>query len=124
MTACIESDLQPNKLTKNILDSASVGIFWKDTSSRFVGSNITHQKFMGRSIDEMLGHTVEEIGAVSSQYPALIDDAEILAGKSICHVAGRLLDGSNVPRDVIISKSPLVIGSQIVGIVGTIEEEF
>ena len=69
------SDLQLNNLYQKILDSAGVNIFWKDMDSRFMGANKAQLDFMGLTLDELIGHTVEELGAVTSQYPPLVDDA-------------------------------------------------
>ena len=38
------------------------------------------------------------------------------------HVTGKLPDASGMPRDVIVSKSPLIIDDEVVGIIGTIED--
>ena len=116
------SDLKMNNIHQKILDSAGVNIFWKDMDSRFMGANKAHLDFMGLTLDELIGHTVEELGAVNSQYPPLIDDAEILAGKTEKHITGKLPDASGMPRDVIVSKSPLIIDDEVVGIIGTIED--
>lgn len=116
------SDLKLNNLHQKILDSAGVNIFWKDMDSRFMGANKAYLDFIGLTLDELIGHTVEELGAVSAQYPPLIDDAEILSGKTEKHVTGKLLDADGMPRDVIVSKSPLIIGDEVVGIIGTIED--
>lgn len=61
------SDLQLNNLYQKILDSAGVNIFWKDMDSRFMGANKAQLDFMGLTLDELIGHTVEELGAVTSQ---------------------------------------------------------
>lgn len=112
----------PDNISNLVHASAGAAIYQKDAQGRFLSSNLNHQKFMGRSAEQIIGHTVEEIGAVNDEYPPLIDDADILAGKTIRQVAGKLLDGNNQPRDVIVSKSPLVIGGKIAGIVGVIED--
>lgn len=122
MTACAEPALQLDNLTKEILDSAGVCIFWKDVHSRLVNFNQAYQEFMSRPREELIGRTIEELGAVNEAHPPLIDDAEILAGKTIRQVTGRLLDVNNHLRDVVVSKSPLVVDNKIVGIVGTIED--
>ncbi|MGM9539963.1 ATP-binding protein [Anaerovibrio sp.] len=122
MDKFIPSDHQLNNLYQKILDSAGVNIFWKDIDSRFMGANKAQLDFLGLTLDELIGHTVEELGAVNFQYPSLIDDAEILAGKTEKHVTGKLLDADGRPRDVIVSKSPLIMDDEVVGIIGTIED--
>lgn len=112
----------PNNISNLVRDSAGAAIYQKDAQGRFLSSNLNHQKFMGRSAEQIIGHTVEEIGAVNDKYPPLIDDAEILAGKTIRQVTGKLLNGDNQPRDVIVSKAPLIIGGKIAGIIGVIED--
>lgn len=122
MTAYIEPTGEDSSIARNNRKTAGTAIFWKDAQGRFLSCNPVYQQFIGLSMDEIIGHTVEEIGAVSHKYPPLIDDADILAGQTVSNVPGQLLDGTNKPRHVIVSKSPLIIKVKIAGIVGTIED--
>lgn len=122
MTAYIEPTGEDSSIARNNRKTAGTAIFWKDAQGRFLSCNPVYQQFIGLSMDEIIGHTVEEIGAVSQKYPPLIDDADILAGQTVSNVPGQLLDGTNKPRHVIVSKSPLIIKGKIAGIVGTIED--
>lgn len=122
MTAYIEPAGEDSSIAGNNRKTAGTAIFWKDAQGRFLSCNPVYQQFIGLSMDEIIGHTVEEIGAVSHKYPPLIDDADILAGQTVSQVSGQLLDGTNKPRHVMVSKSPLIIKGKIAGIVGTIED--
>lgn len=122
MTAYIEPTGEDSSIARNNRKTAGTAIFWKDAQGRFLSCNPVYQQFIGLSMDEIIGHTVEEIGAVSQKYPPLIDDADILAGQTFSNVPGQLLDGTNKPRHVMVSKSPLIIKGKIAGIVGTIED--
>ena len=122
MTAYIEPTGEDSSIARNNRKTAGTAIFWKDAQGRFLSCNPVYQQFIGLSMDEIIGHTVEEIGAVSHKYPPLIDDADILAGQTFNNVPGQLLDGTNKPRHVMVSKSPLIIKGKIAGIVGTIED--
>ena len=122
MTAYIEPTGEDSSIARNNRKTAGTAIFWKDAQGRFLSCNPVYQQFIGLSMEEIIGHTVEEIGAVSQRYPPLIDDADILAGQTVNNVPGQLLDGKNKPRHVMVSKSPLIIKGKITGIVGTIED--
>ena len=122
MTAYIEPTGEDSSIARNNRKTAGTAIFWKDAQGRFLSCNTVYQQFIGLSMEEIIGHTVEEIGAVSHKYPPLIDDADILAGQTVNNVPGQLLDGKNKPRHVMVSKSPLIIKGKIAGIVGTIED--
>ena len=122
MTAYIEPTGEDSSIARNNRKTAGTAIFWKDAQGRFLSCNPVYQQFIGLSMEEIIGHTVEEIGAVSQKYPPLIDDADILAGQTVSNVPGQLLDGKSKPRHVIVSKSPLIIKGKITGIVGTIED--
>lgn len=122
MTAYIEPTGEDSSIARNNRKTAGTAIFWKDAQGRFLSCNPVYQQFIGLSMEEIIGHTVEEIGAVSHKYPPLIDDADILAGQTVSNVPGQLLDGKSKPRHVIVSKSPLIIKGKIAGIVGTIED--
>lgn len=122
MTAYIEPAGEASSIARNNRKTAGTAIFWKDAQGRFLSCNSVYQQFIGLSMEKIIGHTVEEIGAVSHKYPPLIDDADILAGQTVSNVPGQLLDGTNKPRHVMVSKSPLIIKGKIAGIVGTIED--
>ena len=122
MTAYIGPTGEDSSIARNNRKTAGTAIFWKDAQGRFLSCNPVYQQFIGLSMEEIIGHTVEEIGAVSHMYPPLIDDADILAGQTVNNVPGQLLDGTNKPRHVLVSKSPLIIKGKIAGIVGTIED--
>ncbi len=122
MTAYIEPTGEDSSIARNNRKTAGTAIFWKDAQGRFLSCNPVYQQFIGLSMDKIIGHTVEEIGAVSQKYPPLIDDEDILAGQTVNNVPGQLLDGKNKPRHVMVSKSPLIIKGKIAGIVGTIED--
>ena len=122
MTAYIEPTGEDSSIARNNRKTVGTAIFWKDAQGRFLSCNTVYQQFIGLSMEEIIGHTVEEIGAVSHKYPPLIDDADILAGQTVNNVPGQLLDGKNKPRHVMVSKSPLIIKGKIAGIVGTIED--
>ena len=122
MTAYIDPTGEDISIARNNRKTARTAIFCKDAQGRFLSCNPVYQQFIGLSMDEIIGHTVEEIGAVSHEYPPLIDDADILAGQTFSNVLGQLLDGTNNPRHVMVSKSPLIIKGKIAGIVGTIED--
>lgn len=122
MTAYIEPTGEDSSIARNNRKTAGTAIFWKDAQGRFLSCNPVYQQFIGLSMDEIIGHTVEEIGAVNHKYPPLIDDADILAGQTVSNVPGQLLDGKSKPRHVMVSKSPLIIKGKITGIVGTIED--
>ena len=122
MTAYIEPTGEDSSIARNNRKTAGTAIFWKDAQGRFLSCNPVYQQFIGLSMEEIIGRTVEEIGAVSHKYPPLIDDEDILAGQTVSNVPGQLLDGKSKPRHVMVSKSPLIIKGKIAGIVGTIED--
>ena len=122
MTAYIEPAEEDSSIARDNRKTAGTAIFWKDTQGRFLSCNLVYQQFIGLGIDEIIGRTVEEIGVVNHKYPPLIDDADILAGKTVNNVPGQLLDGKSKPRHVTVSKSPLIIKGKIAGIMGTIED--
>ena len=122
MTAYIEPTGKDSSIARNNRKTAGTAIFWKDAQGRFLSCNPVFQQFIGLSMEEIIGHTVEEIGAVSDKYPPLIDDADILAGQTVSNVPGQLLNGAGKPRHVLFSKSPLIIKGKIAGITGTIDD--
>lgn len=109
-------------LVQNILDTTSSAIFWKDIEGHFMGANKPFSDFVNIPLERLIGKTNEEVGLKGNGYPAFIDDRLILADQTIKHVSGQLLHSDGTPHDVIMSKTPLKSGEQIVGVVTSFED--
>lgn len=121
-TATSKSTLHLGSLVQNIMDTTSSAIFWKDIDSRFVGANKAFLDVMGLDLNEIIGQTAEELGLMTAESMYIIPDAEIIAGNTCKHRQGILNTRKGEKRTVIMSKTPLKSGEQIVGVVGSFED--
>lgn len=120
--AASKSTLHLGSLVQNIMDTAGSAIFWKDIDSRFIGANRAFLDMAGLELDEIIGQTAEELQLVQPGSAAIIPDAEILAGNTCKHRQGEVITCQGEKRTVIMSKTPLKSGEQIVGVVGSFED--
>jgi len=115
--------LRHDTLLANILSTTHTAIFWKDADRRFLGANKSFLDYYGfKDESAILGKNDEEMGWHTDPDPYKNDELRILRdGASTCRVRGKCLaKGEN--RDIVASKSPLVIGGRIVGLVGSFED--
>jgi len=115
--------LRQDVLLSDILSTTKTAIFWKDADRRFLGANRAFLDYYGFADErEILGKNDEEMGWHTEPDPYKNDELCVLRdGVSTYRVPGKCLArGRN--RDIVASKSPLVVGGKIVGLVGSFED--
>ena len=106
-----------------ILDTTSTAIFWKDKNRRFLGVNRAFLDYYGFSSEkELIGKNDEEMGWHTDPDPYKNDELNVIRyGIATHRVHGKCMaKGEN--RDIVASKSPVVVDGQIVGLVGTFDD--
>ncbi len=115
--------VQQDILFTDILSTTQTAIFWKDTDRRFLGANKAFLDYYGFADEsEILGKNDEEMGWHIEPDPYKNDEIRVLSeGVSTYRVHGKCMaKGAN--RDIVASKSPLIIDGKIVGLVGSFED--
>lgn len=115
--------IRQDSLFSDILSTTKTAIFWKDTNRRFLGANKAFLDYYGFADErEILGKNDEEMGWHTEPDPYKNDELRILRdGTSTYRVPGLCLArGEN--RNIVASKSPLVVNGKIVGLVGSFED--
>jgi Signal transduction histidine kinase len=110
-------------LLEKILSTTQTAIFWKDAERRFLGANkafLDYYDFV--SVKDILGRTDEDMGWHDNPEPYKDDEVRIIRdGISTHRVPGNCIShGEN--RDIVASKSPLIVDGEIVGLVGSFED--
>jgi PAS domain S-box-containing protein len=115
--------LRQDMLLADILSTTKTAIFWKDADRRFLGANKAFLDYYGFADEnEIIGKNDEEMGWHTEPDPFKNDELCVLRdGISTYRVHGKCLaKGEN--RDIVASKSPLIIDGKIVGLVGSFED--
>jgi PAS domain S-box-containing protein len=110
-------------LLSEILSTTKTAIFWKDADRRFLGANKAFLEYYGFSdLNEILGKNDEEMGWHTDPDPYKNDEIRVLRdGISTYRVPGRCI-ARGVDRNIVASKSPLIVNGKIVGLVGSFED--
>jgi len=115
--------LRQDMLLADILSTTKTAIFWKDADRRFLGANKAFLDYYGFADEnDIIGKNDEEMGWHTEPDPFKNDELCVLRdGISTYRVHGKCLaKGEN--RDIVASKSPLIIDGKIVGLVGSFED--
>lgn len=117
-----KSNLELYTHYEDILLNAGICVFWKDLEGRIIDYKGSGEKFRGKSIDETIGHTAEELGAVNTKFPPIISDQEIISTGKKKTVLGRILNEVGAVRDVIMTKMPFIVEGETVGVIVIIDD--
>ncbi len=114
-----EGEIPEDVLWRNAIESAPVGVFWKDRNRRFLGVNKVFLEYYGFDSEaEVLGKTDEDMNWHIDPVPFKEDEEKILnSGSHIKNVAGKCIArGEN--RDILVNKAPIIKDGKIVGLIG------
>ena len=110
-------------LLSRILSTTKTAIFWKDANRRFLGVNKAFLDYYGFPDDgALIGRNDEEMGWHTDPDPYRNDELRVLRdGISTFRVPGKCI-ARGVNREIVSSKSPLIVNGKIVGLVGSFED--
>lgn len=116
-------NLRQETLLSNLLSMTQTAIFWKDADRRFLGANRAFLDYYGFEDESaILGKNDEEMGWHTEPAPYKNDELRVLhEGISTARVRGKCI-AKGVNRDIVASKSPLLVNGKIVGLVGSFED--
>lgn len=110
-------------LLSQIMANTQTAIFWKDADRRFRGVNQAFLDYYGfKGEDVVIGKNDEEMGWHTDPDIYKNDEIQILSeGISTDRVRGKCIArGEN--RDIVASKSPIIVDGKILGLVGSFED--
>ncbi|MBO6138256.1 MAG: EAL domain-containing protein [Lachnospiraceae bacterium] len=111
--------LNPSLLWENMVMSANIPTFWKDSERRFVGANKCFLDYFGlNSVDVLIGKTDEDMNWHLNPDPYKKDEERVLhSGDYISMAPGKVLS-KGVICDILASKCPIYKDGKIVGLMG------
>ncbi len=133
-TICVSRDVTDRKqlqdaqryylqFLETLLNTIPAAIFYKDIEGRYLGCNDTWTRWLGRSRQELLGHTVHELfdQELADKYTA--KDQELLRNPGKQVYEGEMEDADGNRRQVVFSKATYNDeGGNVAGIVGVITD--
>jgi PAS domain S-box-containing protein len=107
-----------NALLKSVFEGTSDSIYVKDFEGRYLFVNDPVARFFGKSNDEIIGRTTEQLTDSASARELTKDDLKILETGTSITVESRLSDKNNA-RSFLITRSPYCDASgKVIGIIG------
>ncbi|MGI6032186.1 MAG: EAL domain-containing protein [Coriobacteriales bacterium] len=110
--------ISKDQLWDTLMASTNFGIFWKDKERRFLGMNRTMMGYYGiKNLNEAIGKTDEEMDWHPNPIPFKEKEEEVLAGATVRNLEGSCITDGTV-RKIRASKTPILRGDEIVGLLG------
>ncbi|MCI2069322.1 MAG: ATP-binding protein [Bacilli bacterium] len=110
-------------LFERILSTTKTAIFWKDSERRFLGANRAFLDYYGfKDEKSIIGKNDEDMGWHSDPDPFMNDEIRVLKeGVSTYRVEGKCF-ARGKERNIVASKSPIIVQGKILGLVGSFED--
>jgi PAS domain S-box-containing protein len=110
-------------LFEKILSTTKTSIFWKDSNRKFLGANQAFLDYYGFPDESsIIGKKDEEMGWHNDPEPYKNDEVRVLKeGISTFRVKGKCI-AKGEEKDIVASKSPIIVNGKIVGLVGSFED--
>ena len=123
MGKLMNSAISDSILFDSVLSTTMIPVFWKDADRRFLGANRAFLEYYGfAGVSVILGKNDEDMGWHSEPDPYKNDELRVLSeGISTYRVPGKCM-ARGMERNIVASKSPIVDGGRIVGLVGSFED--
>lgn len=107
-------------LTRGLMESRALNLFWKDTQRRFIGANTSFLKTYGFSdVSAILGKTDEDMGWHIDDGPFAFDEETVLTRGAVIMNRPGVCIINGVARNIIATKEPLYENGKIVGLIGS-----
>ena len=117
-----EHSLPANLILKDVLNTTSSKLLWKDVNLRYMGANKAFLDYYGLSSEkEIIGKTSEEL-AIKLNYSDINDsDSRVLKGEVIYN-REEITFVNGKPRNILVNKCPMKEGGRIIGLVCSFED--
>ena len=111
--------LSPSVLWDNMVMSADIAVFWKDTKRRFLGANECFLEYFGLdSVEDIIGRTDEDMNWHIDPEPFKKDEERVIKkGDRIILAPGKCISKGKI-RDILASKCPVYSDGKISGLMG------
>ena len=116
-----EATAANNLFLQQIMDAIPNPVYYKDTEGIYLGCNTAFRNFFGKSSDDILGRTIQDIMPEHYAGQSIRKDQDIIASGCSVSYETELLRGDGEIRDVLVSKAPFYhADGSLAGIVGAL----
>jgi PAS domain S-box-containing protein len=119
----LSGNIEDPEIHQKIIDALPVPIFYRDTSGVYQMCNAAHEKFTGKTRDQIVGKPLHEVHVKEMADKYLSQDKELIANPDVQVYNTPVRHGDGTSHNVILNKAVIRDkDGKIVGIVGSIND--
>lgn len=119
----LTGNIEDPEIHQKIIDALPVPIFYRDTDGVYQMCNAAHEKFTGKTRDQIVGKPLHEVHVKEMADKYLSQDKELIANPDVQVYNTPVRHGDGTSHNVILNKAVIRDkDGKIVGIVGSIND--
>lgn len=119
----LTGNIEDQEFHQKLIDVLPVPIFYRDINGVYQMCNAAHEKFTGKSKDQIVGKQIHEVHLKTMAEKYLSQDKELIANPDVQVYNTRVRHGDGTSHHVILNKAVIRDNAnKIVGIVGSIND--
>lgn len=119
----LTGNIEDQEFHQKLIDALPVPIFYRDINGVYQMCNAAHEKFTGKTKDQIVGKPIHEVHLKAMAEKYLSQDKELIANPDVQVYNTRVRHGDGTSHHVILNKAVIRDKEdKIVGIVGSIND--
>lgn len=119
----LTGDIEDPEIHQKIIDALPVPIFYRDVNGIYQMCNAAHEKFTGKTKDQIVGKSIYDVHVKEMAEKYLRQDQELIANPDVQIYNTPVRHGDGTRHNVILNKAVIRNNEgKIVGIVGSIND--
>lgn len=119
----LTDNIEDPEIHQKIIDALPVPIFYRDINGIYLMCNAAHEKFTGKTKDQIVGKPIHEVHVKEMADKYLSQDKELIANPDVQVYNTPVRHGDGTSHNVILNKAVIRDKEgKIVGIVGSIND--
>lgn len=119
----LTGNIEDPAIHQKIIDALPIPIFYRDTEGIYQMCNAAHEKFTGKTKEQILGKPLHEVHVKEMADKYLAQDKELIANPDVQVYNTQVRHGDGTSHHVILNKAVIRDNeNKIVGIVGSIND--
>lgn len=119
----LTDNIEDPEIHQKIIDALPVPIFYRDINGIYLMCNAAHEKFTGKTKDQIVGKRIHEVHVKEMADKYLSQDKELIANPDVQVYNTPVRHGDGTSHNVILNKAVIRDKEgKIVGIVGSIND--
>lgn len=116
-------NIEDPEIHQKIIDALPIPIFYRDIKGVYQMCNAAHEKFTGKTKDQIVGKTIKEVHVKEMADKYLSQDKELINNPDVQVYNTLVRHGDGTSHNVILNKAVIRdVEGKIVGIVGSIND--